>query len=263
MHVLQHVKNPFRAERVSHGERPLRVAEAEHYGAVEVLRRGDAHLHDIATDVDDVRHDTLRHEARRILDDRHRHAVARQQPMRLVAHFPTGDWRRHDRAALAEAEERIERDSARGIELVLERGRGSVQAERCHKANRFGTGLRLDFGAEAEEQLLQLRNRPDARRFCLRCGCLRRHVHVRCVLVPAALGLAAKQSGGDARLGDEGGPVFRLLEVLLVHRLHHGMGDVEPDEVHEAEGSDAEAGGVHQDAVDRGVIRDTFGEDAK
>jgi len=38
-------------------------SEAERHCPVEVFRRGDAHLHDVAADVDDVRHDALRDEA--------------------------------------------------------------------------------------------------------------------------------------------------------------------------------------------------------
>src|SRR3954467_13318386 len=74
MHVLQHVENSLGSDRVAHAERTFRVTEAEHHGAVEIVRRRNAHLDDIATDVDDVRHDALRDEAGRVVDDRDGHA---------------------------------------------------------------------------------------------------------------------------------------------------------------------------------------------
>src|SRR5216684_1986050 len=66
-----------------------------------------------------------------------------------------------------------------------------------------------------------------------------------------------------ARLGEKRRPVFRLLVVLLVHRLHHRMRHVEPNEIHQAERPEAETGGVDQDAVDGGEIGDAFGEHAQ
>ena len=71
------------------------------------------------------------------------------------------------------------------------------------------------------------------------------------------------QAGGDPRLGDERGLVLRLLEILLVHRLHHCDVDVEADKIHQAEGPEPEARRVDQDAVDGGEVGDAFGVDAQ
>ena len=77
----------LRAERVAHGERAARIAQAERHRAVEVGGRGDAHLRDVAADVDDVRDHALRDEAGRVVDHRDRHAVGGEQRVRRVAHF--------------------------------------------------------------------------------------------------------------------------------------------------------------------------------
>src|SRR3954471_8157734 len=57
------------ADRIAHGERSARVAQAERHGAVEVGGARDAHLHDVAADVDNVCDHPLGDEAWRILDD--------------------------------------------------------------------------------------------------------------------------------------------------------------------------------------------------
>src|SRR5882672_3897284 len=104
MHIFEHLENPRRAEGVAEAERPARIAQAEHHRALEVLGRADAHLHDVAADIDDVRHHALRHEARRVADDRDRNAVRGEQGVRRVAHLGLRHGRRHERAALGEAE---------------------------------------------------------------------------------------------------------------------------------------------------------------
>ena len=243
---------------------PLRIAEAEHHRAVEILGRGDAHLRDVAADVDDVRDDALRDEAGRVVDHRDRHAVGGEQGMRRVAHVAcrvTGVD--HQRAALGEAEQRIDRHGARRIEAVLER-RGASRP--CPSgATKQTLGRRLARAcAEVDEQLAAARARPRPVRASRSAAAARAASRMsRRRSVPAALRLAAEQARGDARLGEERGPVFRLLEVLLVHRLHHRVGDVEADEVHQAERADAEARGVDEDAVDGGEVGDAFREDAQ
>ena len=122
---------------VAHRERAARVAQAERHGAVEVLRRGDAHLRDVAADVDDVRDDALRDEAGRIVDHRHRHAVGGEQGMRDLHHVALRDRRLHQRAALGEAEQRIDRHGALRIEPHVERGGRRVGAERRDEADGF------------------------------------------------------------------------------------------------------------------------------
>src|SRR2546426_12298954 len=57
VHRLEHGEDLLRAERIAQAERAARVTQAKHHRAVEVLGRGDAHLHDVAADVDDMRHD--------------------------------------------------------------------------------------------------------------------------------------------------------------------------------------------------------------
>src|SRR5574341_1374851 len=84
VHGFENGEDALGPDRVAHRERPARIAQAERHRAVEVLRRRDAHLRDVAADVDDVRHHALRDESGRVVDPRDRDTVGGQKPVRRV-----------------------------------------------------------------------------------------------------------------------------------------------------------------------------------
>lgn len=118
---------------IAHRERALRVAEPERDGAVDVLRRRDRLLCDVAADVDDRGHDALRDEARAVADRRDGHTVVREECMRCIADLGSGYRRGHQRAAPGE-EEGVETDGTRGVELCGDSGVRRVLADRQHEA---------------------------------------------------------------------------------------------------------------------------------
>src|SRR5205807_4882940 len=119
VHRLQDGEDAPCAQRVAHGEGTLRVAETEYHRAVEIFRRSNAHLCNIAADVDDVRDHALGDEARRVVDHRDRHAVCGEQGVRGVPDFSPGQRIHHQRAALGKAEQWIYGYRARRIEALL------------------------------------------------------------------------------------------------------------------------------------------------
>ena len=170
----------------------------------------------------------------------------------------------HERAALREAEERINCYRASRIEAQLQRACARIVAHGSYEANGLCIRLRDDARFQSCQQFFQLRDSPYGLGFPRRRRGLGDRVrNPFFVGIPAAAGLAAEQACRDARFGEKGRAVLRLLEVLLVHRLHHRVRHVEADEVHEAEGAEAKARRVDEDAIDRGEIRYAFGEDAQ
>src|SRR3954453_8585963 len=83
------------------------------------------------------------------------------------------------------------------------------------------------------------------------------------IVVEAAPHLAPEKPGGTALGRDVDRPVARFFVVLMVDRLHHGVGDVEPRQVEELERTEAKAGRLGHDAVDVGEPANAFRDDAQ
>ena len=255
--------------RVAPGERPARVAEPERHRQVQILRRADPLLRDVAADVDHVRHHALGDEPGAVADHRHRYPVAREERVRGVAHRRVRGRVGHQRPALRQAEERVDADRPGRIDARRERGRRRVLAERRHENEgvRSGPVAAVDARAELRHRrgdvvVQPVRRDPDLRHFGVGHRGdghrLRGALHV--LVEAAAVGLAAEQAGDDALAGERGGPVARLLVVLVVDRLHDRVRHVEPGEVEELERPHPEAGAVAQDAVDLVELGDAFAQ---
>ena len=87
---------------------------------------------------------------------------------------------------------------------------------------------------------------------------VRRSVGIARVVVVAAPALAAVQAGGDVAGGDRGRAPARLAEALLVEALGDLQARVDPDEVHQLEGTHAKAALDAHDPVDRLDVRDSL-----
>ncbi len=251
--ILQHFEHGAGTERIAQRQRPLRVAEAQRDRKVDVGRRGDALLRDVARDVDDARDDALCHEAARVADHRHRHAVAGEQAMRGIAVGGVGGGRGHQRAAPGGGEriERIERDRAAAIQPFGGGCGTRVEPARRHHDERFGRGPGAALGRDAQVQQQALRGMagrvraadPDGLRSCGGGGSLGRRLLLSVgIAVEAFAGLAAQQAAGQPHGGDLRRPVARLVVELAVDRLHHRMRHVQPGQVHQLERAHAEAG---------------------
>jgi len=143
-HIAQNGEDGFRAERVAERKRPARITEAEHHGQVDVFRRRNLLLRDVAADVDDRCHHALGDEPRRVANDGDRHAVRGKERVAGVARGARGGGRGHQRAALGadERKERVDGDDAARVERFVDGGRGGVVAERCDDNQRIGGGRR-------------------------------------------------------------------------------------------------------------------------
>ena len=83
------------------------------------------------------------------------------------------------------------------------------------------------------------------------------------VAVETLARLLAQQPGGEALGGDGAGAVAGLLVILAVDGFHHRVRDVQPGQVQQLEGAEAEAGGAAQHGVHLFEAGDGFLHDAQ
>ena len=179
--------------------------------------------------------------------------------------------RRHQRAALVEAEQAVHarpcasgRCPPRARRVVASWPSGATR----HSESGPGPVAAVEARAELRRpsprvvvQAVRARPRPSgigaSGTGATGIGCARRR---RTRRSPRLLRLAAEQPGDDALRRDRRGAIARLLVVLVVDRLHHRVRHVEPGQVEELERPHAEAGAIAQAAVDLAELGDAFAQ---
>ena len=271
MHRLEDGEDAGRPEPVAHAERPIGIAEPEFNRGVDVIDAGDALLGDVAADIDDGGNDALGDEAGAVVDHRHRRACGGEERVGAGPKGGIGGRRRHQGAPAIEAEQRIHRHRAPGIEALVERALRRVAAQGGDEAKgvvRRAIGA-ADLGAggakHAGQRLAPVRHRradPDRaligfRRWLLIGG---DDLAVKVVVEPPP-GLAAEKLRDHPLAGDGRWPVARLLIILLIDRFHDRVADIETDEVHELERAHAKTRRIAHDPVDIMVPGDALEND--
>ena len=271
MHRLEDGEDAGRPKPVAHAERPIGVAEAESHRGVDVIDAGDTLLGDVAADIDDGPDDALGDEAGAVVDHRHRRPAGGEERMGAGPIRGIGRRRRHQGAPAIEAEQRIHRHRAAGIEVLAERACRRVLAERGDEAKGVvRRALRIaDLGAggakHANQRLAPVRHRradPDRAPFGFRRWWLFRGDDLAVfIVVEPPPGLAAQELRRHPLAGEGRGPVARLLIILLIDRFHDREADIETDEIHQLERSHAKARRLAHDPVDIMEPGDTLGND--
>ena len=105
---FQDAQHRRRADGVAPGERAPGIAEAEPDGGVDVIRRGDALLGDLAGDIDDHGQHPLGHRAGAVGDQADRHPVGTEQGERRAPRRGLRRRRRQQRTVGIEPEKRID-----------------------------------------------------------------------------------------------------------------------------------------------------------
>ncbi len=254
-------------------QRSLRVAQRQGNCPVQRMRIGDALLRYLAAQVDDAGHDALTDEPRRIVDHLHRHAVATQRLPRLGFQRGVERRRTHQHVPPFAIAKQVVGDATRRRQTQTRDHRAGVLTQRSDQADgpfrRRLTRLQLrtrlaQQGCQPTAQLGVLAVQPEraVHRDWLEGRRRRSHLLAIVVAVIALAALAPEQTGGDPLRCLVGRRIAWVLVELLVHRLHHGVRDVQAGEVEQFERPHAKARAVAQDAVDLLGISDALGEDA-
>ncbi|MNF74294.1 hypothetical protein D3C84_563230 [compost metagenome] len=259
---------------IAETQRAMGVTQRQPHRAIQHGGRGDAPLGDLAAEVDDPGQHPLGDEAGGIVDHLHRHTVGAQRLPRLRQQLRVQRRLTHQHAARVEAGEGLQgqgalrRQLAAGDQAAGVLAQGRDQADRLRP--RLLAHLQLRPGASQHGRDLVAHRRiagveperPLDHHRSWRFRFFRQRLAIHVGVEPLA-GLASQQAAGQPRRHQGRGGIARVLVELAVDRLHHGVGNVQPHQVEQLEGTHGKAQAVLEDAVDLRGRGDALGEDAQ
>ena len=160
LYVEENFQNFGGPIEVTHFQRAHWVAPVFGAGCVKVAWRAQALLAQVAGDVDEVGHHTLRHKAAAVADHAHGLAIACKQSMRSVAHVgPRGGVSgEHPAAGEFVVNQHVDANGSCRVEALDDGHGGDVKSQRRHDGKRLRRrrGAGFDLGAHVFQQLVQL-----------------------------------------------------------------------------------------------------------